>query len=65
MHSSDPFPVELLTAREVASRLNVSEVTVRRLIRLRYLGVVRIGRSVRITPDELKRYMSENTRPAL
>lgn len=42
-----------LTVQEVAAQLRVSERTVRRLISRGQLQVVRIGRSVRITPAAL------------
>ena len=50
---SDPHRQPLLTVRQVAEHFQVSERTVRRLIAEGRLGVVRIGRSVRIRPDAL------------
>ena len=44
----------LFTIAEAAGILNVSQRTVRRLIDLRAMGVVRIGRSVRITSKEIE-----------
>jgi excisionase family DNA binding protein len=46
-------PAHLLTAAEVADRLNISLRTVRRLIKNGMLPIVRIGRSVRIRPEAL------------
>jgi excisionase family DNA binding protein len=43
----------LLTAQEVADKLNVSLRTVRRLIAQEKLQVVRIGKAVRIRPETL------------
>ena len=48
-----PLPTPLLTVKEVATILRVSERTVRRLIAEGKLGVVRIGRSVRVKHDVL------------
>jgi|HubBroStandDraft_4_1064222.scaffolds.fasta_scaffold4346718_1 excisionase family DNA binding protein len=46
-------PAHLLTAAEVADRLNISLRTVRRLIKNGMLPIVRIGRLVRIRPEAL------------
>ena len=46
-------PAHLLTASEVADRLNISLRTVRRLIKNGMLPIVRIGRLVRIRPEAL------------
>jgi excisionase family DNA binding protein len=43
----------LLSLRDVASTLNVSMSTVRRLIENDSLPVIRIGRSLRVDPDDL------------
>ncbi len=62
MKLNPPTPTDqLLTTQEVATLLRVSEVTVRRLIRARVLGVVRIGRSVRISPSQVATYLAENS----
>jgi excisionase family DNA binding protein len=56
MTTDAPAPVgrdPLLTAKEVASLLRLSERTVRRMIADGQLSVVRIGRSVRIRPGAL------------
>lgn len=54
MNTESNSPAHLLTAKEVAMILHVSERTVRRLISEKRLRVVRIGRSVRIRPDALE-----------
>jgi excisionase family DNA binding protein len=46
----------LLPYEEVASRLKVSEKTVRRLVEAGELERVRIGSSVRITPESVVAY---------
>ena len=48
--------LELLTVGEVAARLRVSPVTVRRLIKSGALEAVRIGRLVRVTPEAVADY---------
>ena len=63
--SSSVPPFGLLTVRCVAHRLGVSESSVRRLIRYRHLGVVRIGRSVRIHEEEVLRFQAANSLEAL
>ncbi len=49
-----------LTIQEVAARLRVSQRTVRRLISHGQLQVVRIGRSVRITPAAIGSMLEAN-----
>lgn len=48
----------LITADEVAERLGVSLRTVRRLIEAGELPVHRIGRAVRISEDDLERFVA-------
>jgi excisionase family DNA binding protein len=49
----------MLTAQEVADRLHVSLRTIRRLIAQEKLAVVRIGKTVRITPEALAALIGE------
>lgn len=56
-----PEHQRLLTAREVAEILRVSERTVRRLIAERKLRVARIGRSVRVTPNAVAALTGDDT----
>lgn len=51
----------LLPVQEAAAYLGVSEKTVRRLIKAQDISVVRVGRLVRIRPDELKRFVEAST----
>lgn len=52
----------LLTIEEVATALNVSEKTVRRMIQDRRLASVRVGvRSIRVSAVELERYTRLHT----
>jgi excisionase family DNA binding protein len=45
-----------LSVREVANLLGVSVPTVRRLLRLKALGCIRIGRRLTIPAAEIERY---------
>ncbi len=47
----------LLTLRQVAGYLRVSEKTVRRLVTTRKLHCVRVGRVLRFQPADLFRYV--------
>ena len=49
---------QLMTVAEVASQLQVSIRTVRRLIAAKELRLVRIGRAIRIRPAELNSYLT-------
>lgn len=55
-----PRDVGLLTKQEVAERLKLSLRTVHSLIETGALPAVRLGeRAVRITPDDLERFIEE------
>ena len=56
------FDRPLLSVRDVAARLAVSELTVRRLIEAGSLPAVRVGRQLRIDPDELEAFLREGKR---
>jgi excisionase family DNA binding protein len=51
----------LLTVRDVAKRLSLSEPTIRRYIRTGRLRPVRLGRAVRFTQDEVARLVRQST----
>jgi excisionase family DNA binding protein len=53
-----------LTIRETAESLNLSQPTIRAWVARRKIGVIRLGRSVRIPATEIERLLSENTVPA-
>ena len=53
-HDSD----QLMTVAEVASQLQVSTRTIRRLIAAAELKVVRIGRAIRIRRADLNAYVT-------
>ncbi len=45
----------LLTVADAAARLNVSAKTIRRLIQRGELRAIRIGRAIRIHPEDIER----------
>jgi excisionase family DNA binding protein len=55
----------MLTVRQAAERLGLRESTVRAWIAKRRIGVVRLGRAVRIPPEEVQRLIAEGTVPAM
>lgn len=57
-----PATPTLLDAAAVAARLGLSPRTVRRLIAARELPVHRIGRSVRVSEDDLTRFLAAQRR---
>ncbi len=55
-----PLPISaLLTRAEAADLLKVSPRTLHRLTRAGTLPVVRVGRQVRIHPDDLARFIEK------
>jgi excisionase family DNA binding protein len=54
----------LLKVAEAASRLNLSVKTVWKMVYSRKLEVVRIGRSVRIPENSIKKLIDDGTTPA-
>lgn len=50
---------QLLTLQQVADRLQVSMSTVRRLVAAGKLKAVRIGRNLRVRPEDLSKYIEE------
>lgn len=57
-----PDDVLLLKVPEAARRLSLSQATVYRLIESGEIPVMRIGRSVRIPVDGLRKWVDANTR---
>lgn len=53
-------PADLLTVAEVARSFDVSTRTVRRWMRDGLLVACRIGRTVRVHPDDLARFIKAN-----
>ena len=58
-HGRDP----LLTVEEFANELRVTCACVRKWILTRRIGVVKIGRLVRVRSSELRRIVDEGSRP--
>lgn len=52
----------LLTVEEVAQTLRLSKMTVYRLLHNGDMTYSRVGRSFRITQEELERYLRQQTR---
>ena len=52
-----PLPDRLLTIREVAATLGVSDKTVRRAIASAALPAARVGSQWRVAPSDLRRYL--------
>ena len=50
----------MLSLREVADRLGVSQMTVRRLIRRGELIAVKVGGQYRVSEESLQRYILEH-----
>ncbi|MGO1539709.1 MAG: helix-turn-helix domain-containing protein [Leucobacter sp.] len=57
-------PETLLTIPEVAERLGITERLAQKLVYTRQLPTVKIGRLVRVHPDDLAAYVADHTRPA-
>ncbi len=49
--------IPFMTVSDVAEQLDVSEKTVRRLITGRVLKALRIGRNLRVTPEDFQSYL--------
>lgn len=59
MAQSQTARAAFLTVAEVASQLRVSNMTVYRLINAGQLPAVRIGKSYRITEDDVDKYLAQ------
>ena len=53
----------LLTAREVAARLDLSPETVLRWVRLGELPAFKLGKAVRFREDEIERWLAKRATP--
>ena len=56
-------PDQLLTVEEFADQLRVTRACVRKWILMRKVGVVKVGRLVRLRSSELRRIVEEGSRP--
>lgn len=61
--SADASMRPLLTVERAAYLASVSEATIRRAIRDSRLASVRIGRSLRIRPEDLEAFLGSSGRP--
>ena len=55
---------KLLTYRDVADALGVSQMTVRRMVERGDLPIIRVGRQVRFDPFEVRLYVERSRRGA-
>ena len=61
MSSQRPFDgVRFCTVAEVAARMRVSKMTVYRLVHNGDLPAVRVGRSFRVTEDDVNEYLRKS-----
>ena len=56
----DTLETRLLTAPDVARILNISKGAAYKLIQLNQIPSIRINRSVRVRPEDLDEFMSQN-----
>lgn len=56
----DMSEAQFLTIAEVASRMRVSKMTVYRLVHSGELPAVRVGRSFRVTDDDVNEYLRKS-----
>ena len=56
----DSFETHLLTAPDVARILNISKGAAYKLIQLNQIPSIRINRSVRVRPEDLDEFISQN-----
>ena len=59
-HSGDISDVKFLTVAEVAATMRVSKMTVYRLVHSGELPAVRVGRSFRVTEDDVNEYLRKS-----
>jgi len=54
------FPESLCSLKQTAARLGLAESTVRKLVRLKSLPAVKIGRRLLFEPEELRRFIQSH-----
>jgi excisionase family DNA binding protein len=59
-HPGDMSDVVFLTIAEVAAKMRVSKMTVYRLVHSGELPAVRVGRSFRVTEDDVNEYLRKS-----
>lgn len=60
VNASDMSDVKFLTIAEVAAMMRVSKMTVYRLVHNGELPAVRVGRSFRVTEDDVNDYLHKS-----
>lgn len=60
VNASDMSDVKFLTIAEVAATMRVSKMTVYRLVHSGELPAVRVGRSFRVTEDDVNDYLRKS-----
>jgi excisionase family DNA binding protein len=60
MAAADMSDVKFLTIAEVASMMRVSKMTVYRLVHNGELPAVRVGRSFRVTEEDVNEYLRKS-----
>lgn len=60
VNPSDMSDIKFLTIAEVASVMRVSKMTVYRLVHSGELPAVRVGRSFRVTEDDVNDYLRKS-----
>ncbi len=58
--SSDLSDSQFLTIAEVAAKIRVSKMTVYRIVHSGELPAVRVGRSFRVTEDDVQEYLRKS-----
>lgn len=59
-HGADISEVKFLTVAEVAAVMRVSKMTVYRLVHSGVLPAVRVGRSFRVSEDDVNEYLRKS-----
>ena len=58
------MPTELLTAKEVAKQLRVTDIYIYDLVNSRKIDVILVGRKRYFTQEIIDKYLKEHTLPA-
>ena len=58
------MPVELLTAKEVAKQLRVTDIYIYELVNSGKIGVILVGHKRYFTQEIIDKYLSDHTLPA-
>ena len=60
-NNSERLPTRLLTGKDVAYLLKISSSQAYKLMRRGELPAVHIGKSIRVKPEDLETFITENT----